>query len=309
MQLLSLLDVSFPTRTLRSLLVGFLIFCAHSAHAAYTVYEAAQAGFLKISGYASSGYVEATFFIENPSSTTVDVDFSSVCFVQSNSSQRIGLAYEKSTGAYLLRLPGGYSNTLRFVSRCLDHDRPAPTTGTHFSSYTVISPTRFAPILKALRHNYTQNNVWKITDSSTLLSKDWKDSDPRGPVGGGNHDSLGSNGLDLSGTVSWVRSGSRINIKAERVANNSATRISGTLRLRIWATSSPYVGGSIRGYVLGTRRLGELEPDYEFRNIKGFVAFRRPPRGYFYTTMTLEEYSSSGWVIQDYISFSGRKKF
>jgi hypothetical protein len=56
-----------------------------------------------------------------------------------------------------------------------------------------------------------------------------------------------SNGLSLETPASYQVSGSSVTLKAARVANNTTGR-PGTLRLELWATSSPYSGGTINGY-------------------------------------------------------------
>ncbi|HWN95779.1 MAG TPA: hypothetical protein VNT99_12150 [Methylomirabilota bacterium] len=109
--------------------------------------------------------------------------------------------------------------------------------------------------------------------------------------------------------MSWRRVGTRIDISADRVINDSFGGISGTLRLQIWATTSPYFGGSISGYILGTRSLGQLEGGYQFTGVSGSVPFRAPPAGNYYTTMTLEEYTVNGYVIVDYTTFDGTSSF
>ncbi len=111
--------------------------------------------------------------------------------------------------------------------------------------------------------------------------------------------------IDLSGSCSWNISGSTINIVAGKVQNQTSGGSSGTLRLQIWATDFPYSGGGISGYVLGTRTLGTLQGGYSYNSISGSVAYTTPPHGLYYTTMTVEEYSGGGYVIRDYLTFSG----
>lgn len=115
--------------------------------------------------------------------------------------------------------------------------------------------------------------------------------------------------IDLSGSSSWRTSGSKVDIRVGKVSNQREGGVSGTLRLRLWATSSPYRGATIRGYVLGTRKLGQLQGGYYYSDIYGYVGLTRPPSGTYYTTITLEEYTGSGYVIRDYVTFSGTSRF
>lgn len=113
--------------------------------------------------------------------------------------------------------------------------------------------------------------------------------------------------LSLSGDISWNRSGNSVNIAASRVSNDLDYR-TGSLRLQLWATATPYPGGSISGYILGTRPLDPLPAGYYYSDISGNVSFHAPPAGLYYTTVTLEEYDN-GWVIVDYVTFQGQSNF
>ncbi|RYD31183.1 MAG: hypothetical protein EOP85_23025 [Verrucomicrobiaceae bacterium] len=115
-------------------------------------------------------------------------------------------------------------------------------------------------------------------------------------------------GIDLRGAVSWSAKNRKVNIKVANISNLASSGKSGTLRLRLWAVKSKFAGGSISGHVLGVRSLGQLAAGYRFTNIKGKVAYKKPPSGRYHTVLTLEEYTSAGWRIRDYVSFSGKKK-
>lgn len=117
--------------------------------------------------------------------------------------------------------------------------------------------------------------------------------------------------LEIQGSVSWSASGTSINIRANNIVHSfdSGYSLSGSLRLRVWAVRSPYSGGSLRGYLMGTRQLRPLSQGTQYTSIFGNVTFTRPPRGSYYNLMTLEEYTSSGWFIVDYVNFSGTTRF
>jgi hypothetical protein len=278
---------------------------ASRAWAGYTVVDAANAGLISLSGYASSGFSEAVLYVDVKCGYAIDVDFSTVWCVQGNASQRIGLCYEKSTGAYNLHLRAHCSYTLYFSSRCLDHSRSSPSSGGWFTTFYSFS-SQFNQIRDALRNAASQSYIWDLTDNSGSFSQAWKRADPRGS---NTPTPPSDTGVDISGTVSWATSGSSINISATKVMNLSYTSSTGSLRLQIWATRSRYTGGTISGYVLGRRNLNPLQPRYYYSNISGSVSYTRPPRGTYYTTITVEEYTSSGWVIRDYINFNGTKQF
>jgi hypothetical protein len=111
--------------------------------------------------------------------------------------------------------------------------------------------------------------------------------------------------IDLIGNASWTKRGSRIRIHADEIHNNLETR-TGFLRLQIWATAEPYDGVSdITGYVIGTYNLGTLGPGASFIDRTRTVRYRKPPPGLYYTTITLEENTTEGYVIVDSENFAG----
>jgi hypothetical protein len=112
--------------------------------------------------------------------------------------------------------------------------------------------------------------------------------------------------LDLVGDTSWHKSGNGIRIFAERIENNRAAGTSGFLRLQIWATTNVYDGVSdITGYVLGTFNLDVLPVEFIFANASRVVRYNKPPPGLYYTTITLEENTTEGFVIADSENFEG----
>lgn len=153
---------------------------------------------------------------------------------------------------------------------------------------------------------YTTITVEEYTVSGYVI-RDWvtfSGTSVLGSGGGG-----GSGSLSIVGNVSWSINGTKIDISSDEVLNNQLGGVSGTLRLRIWATTLPYSGGTINGYVLGTRSLGTLSGGYQISNISGYVPYTPPPDGLYYTTMTLEEYTGSGYVIVDYVNFPASQYF
>ena len=92
--------------------------------------------------------------------------------------------------------------------------------------------------------------------------------------------------------------------------NDPAGFLSGTLRLQIWATDSPYSCGTIHGYVLGTRRLEQLEGgSYYYQNVRAKVPSLPLPHGRFFITLTLAEFRNGHYVLVDSVSFPKPKSF
>lgn len=115
--------------------------------------------------------------------------------------------------------------------------------------------------------------------------------------------------IELDGTFGYSINSTKLTFDLGKIANNRNGGTSGSLRVELWATSSPYTGGTINGYILGTKDLGILKGGYYFRAKSTSVTYKSPPSGTYYVTLTLEEYSSSGFVIVDYVNFSGAKTF
>jgi hypothetical protein len=103
-----------------------------------------------------------------------------------------------------------------------------------------------------------------------------------------------STGLTMSGSVTASWSGSGIDMKAANISNTRSSGTSGTLRLQLWATTTPPVfGNNISFFPLGpTFTLGTLMAGFHFTNVdSGLLApFTPPPNGCYFITVALEEF-------------------
>ncbi len=112
--------------------------------------------------------------------------------------------------------------------------------------------------------------------------------------------------LELGGTVGYATSGSKVTITADNIINNRNGGKSGTLMLMLWATDNVYNGGTITGYVFGSKRLDPLDSGYQYTDIKHKVNYVEPPKGDYYVTLTLNEYEDDEtWLIYDWRNFGG----
>lgn len=123
------------------------------------------------------------------------------------------------------------------------------------------------------------------------------------------------NGLELDGTVTYNynyngNSGT-LEMTAEQVKNTRPSGVSGTLQLRLWATTSaPIFGQTINAFVLGAYTLGQLNGGSSFFNVDtGIIGFTPPPPGTYFITMALMEYDGSQYNYQDFIVFPTQKSF
>jgi hypothetical protein len=110
-------------------------------------------------------------------------------------------------------------------------------------------------------------------------------------------------GLELIG-ADWQVSGDQIEINATEVVNNNEYD-SGSLELVVWATTSPYEGGSLTGYAIGTCPLDPLPGEYHYSDVGDDETYYSPPDGSYYTTVALEEYDGAQYVIVDYENMAG----
>jgi hypothetical protein len=270
-----------------------------SVHAVtYTAYDATKRGYIELTAKSAQGYSETYVMVKNKFSGSIEIDFSSTIFIPATQAQRIGLAYEFTTGSYQLNLPAGFSAWLLFSSRCLDANRSAPSTGEIYPNYSII-PSSLQPIIDALRANASQSEIWRLTDHSELTDA-WKSIDPRNEPE--------STGLDLNGAMSWQSKGSKVTIRVGQVENNRETR-SGKLRLRLWALPTPYYGHSQRGYILASKEFNKLRSHFLYKNLRFSTSFKRPTPGVYYTVLFLEERVGKKWVVMDYINFDGGTDF
>lgn len=266
-----------------------------------SVTEAVNQGHILISGKPTYGYSETVIHVVNLKSFAVDVDFSTVYCFQSNTTQRLGLAYEYTTGTYYLRLAANATYDLTFSSRCLDHTLSGPARDVPFASFIEIRP-EFGAITAALRANASQSEVWSITNGSGALALAWQNTHPRLDVAAHSE-------LEISGAVAWKAKKGKLTIKMARLTNLNPTEYSGNLRIRVWATHSPYTGEATNGYILGTYQLSPLRAGYYFKKLVMKTGFATPPPGVYYTTVTVEEEVAGRWVVVDYSNMSRTSRF
>jgi len=110
------------------------------------------------------------------------------------------------------------------------------------------------------------------------------------------------------GNVSYSYVGGVADLTANRVENFDSSGYSGTLRMELWAFSSPYNGSAQFGYKLAQHSLGQLSAGQYFYSINsGSIAFAPPPNGTWRVTLILAEYAggtlNNGYAPQDWVNF------
>ena len=116
--------------------------------------------------------------------------------------------------------------------------------------------------------------------------------------------------VDMYGSFSFVRSGSSVTLQVEYVENyDSAFSVSGTLALQLWATTSPFGGGTLTGYKLAETSLGTLQGSYFLHNISRTVSFTEPPAGTYNIVFVIAEWNGLSFVTDDWANFAQRQTF
>jgi hypothetical protein len=126
-----------------------------------------------------------------------------------------------------------------------------------------------------------------------------------GGYGAGNVEFLETNGdVGFFGEVSWLAGNGRVQFFAEEILNERESGRSGVLRVKLWATSTPYNGGTVlQGYPMASKRVGRVTAGFFRENFSKRAFFRPPPPGEYYVTMTLEELVRGKWEIVDYATY------
>lgn len=109
----------------------------------------------------------------------------------------------------------------------------------------------------------------------------------------------------LSGPWKWQVSGDYATVDID-VAKISHTRTgnTGTLRLALWATKTPYNGGRISGWEVGMVQKKALDAGYNYSNVHNTAKFVKPPTGSYYVSLLLLEYDGGEYVIKHWLSGS-----
>lgn len=84
----------------------------------------------------------------------------------------------------------------------------------------------------------------------------------------------------------------------------------GTLKLSVWATKTPYKGGAIQGYELGSVQKKALEKGYTYTDVKNTAKYTPPPAGTHYVSILLTEFGNNEeYTIMDYFTTATKSTF
>jgi hypothetical protein len=114
--------------------------------------------------------------------------------------------------------------------------------------------------------------------------------------------------INMSGSVSFSHQKSAVGIAVQKITNyRPIGSVSGSLVLQLWATPAPYYGGALYGYKMAEIGIGRLNGGYYFSNVSVGGTFYYPPRGTYYTILTLGEWNGSSYSTVDWMTFTPLK--
>ena len=117
------------------------------------------------------------------------------------------------------------------------------------------------------------------------------------------------NSQNFSGSWGYNIEGKYITLYGDEIENQNNGGRSGTLKVAIYATSYPYDGGYLNGYLLYEFTLDPLDAGYYYSDIsrRGWCTY--PPSGSYSLTILLLEYISYDYQIVDYVTMNGYTYF
>ena len=120
----------------------------------------------------------------------------------------------------------------------------------------------------------------------------------------------------FSGPSTYQVNGNSVNVTIDKIANNSSSGHSGSLRIELWALAAPYFGGSVTGYITASKRTDSingladnLAAGQYFHNISLNLPYTAPPATHSNYALFLEEYDSikcttaDNFCIIDYLNY------
>lgn len=108
--------------------------------------------------------------------------------------------------------------------------------------------------------------------------------------------------LTLSGGWSYQYGTNTVTLTVGKITNNATGGNSGSLRLELWAFSSPYDGTAMPGYRLAQHQLSVLNGGSAYNNVSsGSITATLPPTGTWHMALLLTEYNGSSFVVRHYL--------
>lgn len=181
--------------------------------------------------------------------------------------------------------------------------------------YDIVQTTTFSPAPDGTYYIHLLLSEYPNTDSYidyvTFPGTETFSAGTGGGGGGGGDGGGGDGGGDtgyitIEGNVSYEVIGDVVALEVDRVANNSSSTTSGTLFLKLWATTTSSPVGS--GYELASSELGTLSPGTYYYDIIRSMDFTAPPQGTYYVHLIVTEYPNTDTIL-DSVTFPSTAYF
>ncbi len=109
----------------------------------------------------------------------------------------------------------------------------------------------------------------------------------------------GSTGYQFSSNMSTVT------ITTGLIDNTNGRNTTGSIMVKLYATTSPYQSGAITGYTIASYKLNALKAGQFYRDLEKVVPYTAPTaKGTYYITLGLLEYDGSRYVLVDHRNMS-----
>ena len=99
----------------------------------------------------------------------------------------------------------------------------------------------------------------------------------------------------------FVNNMASVAINVGMIDNTASKSGTGTLLVKLYATKTPYNGGSISGNIVGSFKLDQIKAGQFYRDLHQVVPYVPPTaNGTYFMTITLLEYQQNGYVVVDH---------
>ena len=117
--------------------------------------------------------------------------------------------------------------------------------------------------------------------------------------------------LLMRGDINYATYGSRVRIDVEEIANFEAEKTD-RVRFRLWASEHRWTEFR-RGHLIAVAPLPRIGPHETLDDVHRRVHLNRPPSGWYYVTLVLEERvvdeTGARWEIRDVVEFDDQQYF
>lgn len=254
-------------------------------------------------------------------------------------------AISAKTAANGLQMSGSYSYSISGTSVTLTLDRiqnasatrttgsmrlelwattTAPAREAAFTGYRLASSTTFSPLAPSTFYsNVTRTASFTPPPDGTywlvLVLSEFSSTTCSAPDGYCISDSavfnsqrtFGGSGIQMVGNFAYQTSGSNLTITVDRIENNLSSGSTGTLRLELWATTTPPArGAAFTGYQLAiTSTLAPLAFNTAYTNIVRNTTWTPPPDGTYWIVLVLSEFDSVSCPAADHFCVADSATF